>query len=442
MRINRIAAIIAVAVCFFPSLWAQSESTYAGDRLRTGLYPDQPILSPSTVSSSTFGKIFDTSVVGQVYAQPLVSGQILLVATEQNWIYGLDALTGKMIWSRDLGGAWNVSDVGCGDLTPTIGISSTPVIDNSTQTAYFVRKAYVSGHSGLAAYWMHAVDVNTGTEKANFPVVIQGTAQNDDASSFEATSLMNRASLLLMDGVVYAGFGAMCDIKPYKGWIAGVSTAGRLTALWTAAPGPHDGAGIWQSGGGLVSDGPGRIFFATGNGYHSTPNGSFDASKPPPGLAQSIVRLSVQNDGSLEADNFFSPYDAEALDDWDADLGSGAPAGLPEGAFGNSIVPRLLVVCGKQGYVYLLNRDNLGGQKMGVGGSDAVVSRIGPYGGVWSRPAVWPGDGGHIFIVTGSTFATAGPVSGMLREYKYGVDGTGTPTLSLESSSAEQFGGY
>jgi hypothetical protein len=439
-RVRSFSGLLLI-VGFATCLLAQNKPTYAGDDFRTGWYPTQAGLSPAAVSSSVFGKIFDTPISGQVYAQPLVYENIVLVATEANWIYGLDALDGSVQWSRNLGPAWNTTDLGCSDLTPTIGISSTPVVDSTSGTAFFLKKTYLDGTSGPAAYFMHAIDVLTGIERANFPVQITGNAQNDPASSFNATFLMNRVSLLLMNNVVYAGFGGMCDIQPFKGWVVGISTTGQIKALWTASPG-LSGAGIWQSGGALVSDGPGRIFFATGNGYASSPNGTFSSASVPQGLAQSIVRLAVQPDGSLRADNFFSPYDAPELDGWDADLGSGAPTALPDAYFGTADFPHLLIHCGKQGYVYLLNRDDLGGQRMGPGGADAVLGRIGPYGGVWSRPAVWPGDGGHIFLVSASSSTSPSPSGGQLRAYRYGLNGMGNPVVSFEASSTEPFGSY
>jgi Abnormal spindle-like microcephaly-assoc'd, ASPM-SPD-2-Hydin/Protein of unknown function (DUF1573) len=420
----------------------QNKVTYAGDDKRTGWYKDQPLLDPATVGGSGFGKLFDTAINGQVYAQPLVSNGILFVATETNWIYGLDPLTGDIKWARNTGPAWNISDVGCGDLAPSMGITGTPVIDTESGTAYFVSKTYLNGTSGPAAMFMHAVDIQSGAEREHFPVFITGPAQNDPASSFEATRLNNRTALLLMNGVVYAAMGAMCDIGPYKGWVVGVSSTGEVRAIWASVPGALNGGGIWMSGGGLVSDQPGRLFFSTGNGYDSTPNGVYKSSDPQTKTSESVVRLATKPDGSLALDNFFSPYDALSLDSWDADFGSGAPTALPEEFFGTADHPKLLVVAGKQGYVYLLDRDDLGGQKMGVGGGDAVVSRIGPYGGVWSRPAVWPGDGGYIYMPTGSSGPTPGPTGGVFRVYKYGLDGTGNPSLSLAATSAESFGGY
>jgi iron transport multicopper oxidase len=153
-----------------------------------------------------------------------------------------------------------------------------------------------------------------------------------------------------------------------------------------------------------------------------------------------VVRLGVQPDGKLQATDFFAPYDAAKLDTWDADFGSGGPVALPSPWFGTLSAPNLLVAVGKQGYVYLLDRSSLGGIGQGPGGADQVVSRTGPYGGVWSRPAVWPGDGGYVYMPTASGGTSAGGSSGHLQTYAYGVDGSGNPTLSRVASSSDAFG--
>jgi hypothetical protein len=407
--------------------------TNASDALRTGWYPDQTQLNSDVVSGGSFGRLYSTAVTGQVYAQPLLADDTLLVATEDNWIYGLNPRTGAIRWQRNVGTPFNASDVSCSDLSPRIGITGTPVVDPDTHTAYFFSKTYVSG---VAAWFAHAVEVSTGAERAGFPVQITGNADNAPSVSFNAKTELERPGLLLMNGVVYGAFGGHCDRTPYQGWVVGASTAGAVTAKWVT-PASGSGAGIWQSGGGLVSDGSGQILVTTGNG--GTPTSPTPGSSPPAGLGESVVRLAVQANGTLQATDFFAPYDAAKLDTWDADFGSGGPVALPAPWFGTLNVPNLMVAVGKQGYVYLLNRSSLGGIGQGPGGSDQVVSRIGPYGGVWSRPAVWPGDGGYVYMPTASG-GTAGGSTGNLQVYSYGVDGGGNPTLSRVASSSDAFG--
>ncbi|MGO9248280.1 MAG: choice-of-anchor D domain-containing protein, partial [Solirubrobacteraceae bacterium] len=319
---------------------------------------------------------------------------------------------------------------------------STPVIDPATGIAYLTHKTYVSGKSGASRWYMDAISVATGEEQPGFPVELSGTAQNDPGTTFEPKTELQRPGLLLLEGVVYAGFGSDCDIDPYQGWVFGVSTTGVVKARWTSET-QDSGGGIWQSGAGLASDGPGTILLATGNG--AVPNDPTPGSSPPGTLSESIVRLRVQTNGSLKATDFFAPFNAGELSSWDADFASGGVTGLPDEylgtpAFGTPAIPSLAVAVGKDGYVYLLNRENLGGIGEGPGGSDDVVQRIGPYGGVWSRPGVWPGEGGWVYIPTASDGTSASGSSGNLRVYQYGVSGTGSPTLSLQGTSKEAFG--
>jgi len=412
-------------------------TTAAKDQLRTGWYPDQRNLSPGLVGGGSFGQQFSTTVNGQVYAQPLIANNTLLVATETNNIYGLDPGTGAQRWTRNLGGWWNPADLGCGDLTPSVGVTGTPVVDPATNTMYLLSKTYSSGTSGAAAWYAHAVDISTGAERPNFPVLIAGTAANDPRQSFNATTQMQRPGLLLLDGVVYAAFGAHCDSGTYSGWVAGISTAGSLTTMWTAASQTGGGAGIWQPGSGLVSDGAGQIILSTGNGKVAT--APTPGKTPPAALGEAVVRLTVQGNGTLKATDYFAPYDAASLNGWDADLGAGGPVALPA-QFGTTGHPRLMIQVGKQGYVYLMDRDNLGGMGQSPTGGDAVLQRIGQDGGVWGKPSAWPGDGGYVYITTASAGSTMYGNGGVLHAYKYGVDGSGIPTLSLVGTSADVFG--
>jgi PQQ-like domain/Protein of unknown function (DUF1573) len=431
---------LALALCALAAplgAWA-SEPTNAGDNLRDGWYPEQGTLTPQLVSGGTFGQMWSSTVEGQVYAQPLLTNGEVLVATENNKVYGLDPATGAQKWSSSLPGtAWKAADIGCGDLAPNIGVTATPVVDPATNTAYMTHKAYASGSSGAVRYYMDAIDLNTGAERAGFPVSLAGTAQNHAGVTFQPATQLQRPGLLLMNGVVYAGFGSDCDIGPWQGWVFGVSTAGQTTARWVAVPGGN-GAGIWQSGAGLASDSPGNLLISTGNtGAPSTPT---PGKTPPISLGESIVRLVVQPDGTLKPTDFFAPFDAQQLDKGDADFASGGVTGLNDNYFGTPAVPHLAVAVGKDGYVYLLNRDELGGFQQGSGGGDKVTQRIGPYGGVWSRPGVWPGNGGWVYIPTASAGSGSGGSSGFLRVYQYGVSGTGQPTISLQATSSDSFG--
>lgn len=368
--------------------------------------------SPQLVTGGTFGQLWSASVEGQVYAQPLLDDGTLFVATEQNNIYGLDPSSGKQLWSKSLGTPWNPGEISCADLSPDVGVTATPVIDPATNLAYFTYKTYVSGDSGAVRWYMDAVSVSNGDTASGFPQELAGVAQNAPEVKFEPTTQLQRPGLLLMKGVVYAAFGSDCDTSPWDGWVFGVSTSGEVKARWVTDE-TENGAGIWQSGAGLTSDGEGRILLSTGNG--GAPETPAPGTSPPANLGESVVQLEVQPDGSLKAVDFFAPYDAASLDTWDADFASGGVTGLPDEYFGTSSTSSLAVAVGKDGYVYLLNREDLGGIGQGPGGSDDVVQRIGPYGGVWSRPGVWPGEGGWVYIPTASGGESGSGSSGYLR---------------------------
>ena len=439
---RRLSALLVLLAAFFLASAGQalaSGVTNSADDLRDGWYPEEPSLTPQLVSGGSFGQLWSTTVDGQVYAQPLLANGTLLVATENDKVYGLDPTTGASRWAAplNLGPAWKAADIGCGDLTPNIGVTATPVIDPSTNTAYLTHKTYASGSSGTARWYMDAIDIATGTEKAGFPVQLSGAAQNQPSETFQPTTELQRPGLLLMGGIVYAAFGSSCDTPPWQGWVFGVSTAGQVKARWVSVA-SGNGAGIWQSGAGLTSDGAGTLLVSTGNG--GAPSEATPGNAPPANLGESVVRLTVQSDGSLKPVDFFAPFDASQLDTWDADFASGGITGLNGQYFGTPRIPHLAVAVGKDGYVYLLNRDNLGGIMQGPSGSDNVVQRIGPYGGVWSRPGVWPGDGGWVYIPTASGGTTGSGTSGFLRAYQYGVSGTGQPTLSLQATSSDAFG--
>ncbi len=403
--LGALGALLAILAVVAPGALG-SEPTNSGDKLRDGWYPEQGSLTPQLVSGGSFGQLWSAKVEGSVYAQPLLVDGEVLVATENNKVYALDPNTGAAKWTTSLQGtAWKAGDISCNDLAPNVGVTSTPVVDPSTNTAYMTHKAYASGSSGTVRWYMDAVDLANGQEREGFPVQLQGTAQNASGQTFNPTSQLQRPGLLLLNGVVYAGFGSDCDLNTWQGWVFGVSTAGQIKARWVSVP-SGNGAGIWQSGAGLYSDGPNTLMVSTGNtGSPSTPT---PGKTPPNTLGESIVRLAVQPNGELKPTDFFAPFDAQELDKNDADFASGGITGLNSEYFGTASVPHLAVAVGKDGYVYLLNTEELGGYKQGSGGGDKVVQRLGPSGGVWARPGVWPGNGGWVYIPT----AAAGSGSG------------------------------
>ncbi len=408
------------------------EVTGDQDALRTGWDPAEPGLAPKVLRSGRFGRVFSTRVHGQVYAQPLVVGQMVIAATEQDWVYGIDAVTGRVHWSVRLGHPGQAP--GCPDLQPRIGITGTPVYDPQTGMVNVVAETTRPG-GRQAAYYLFAVNPRSGHVTRR--VAIGGHPVNDPRLSFSAVKQLQRPALLLLGPWVLAAFGSHCDQPPYAGYVAAINPSTGRSRLWSDESGLTSAqGGIWQSGGGLMSDGPGRAFFTSGNGISPAPG---PGTRPPGQLGDAVVRLAVGRYGALSAQDFFSPRDAPALAAADIDFGSGGPAGLP---FGTRGLPHLLVQAGKDGRVFLLNTDHLGGREQGPGGGDAAVSQAGPFGGQWGHPAVF----GDTRVVTlGNSGASRDYVyylgrDDYLRYLKFRLGQAGRPALTDVGNSSFTFG--
>jgi PQQ-like domain len=426
-------AAAGLAAGILPGIPARAvDVTASQNNLRDGWDRTETNLTPAVLRSGRFHQLFSTAVNGQVYAQPVVAGNTLIVATTTDWVYGLNQASGAIEWSRQLGTPWPVTTAtGCNVDMPEVGVLGTPVYDPGTGTVYLVSQVVPAGGSIKdPEFLMHAINAQTGVERSGWPVPIKGAPSNDPGRPFDAFSELQRPGLLLLDGSVYAGFGGHCTMQPYTGYVAGVSTITRGVTMWADQAGPdYSGeSGIWQSGSGLMSDGEGRIFLTTGNGTAPAPN---PGSKPPLDLGDSVVRLGVQPNGTLHALDYFSPANAVYLGANDTDLGSGGPVGLP---FGSATYPHLLVQSGKDGRVFLLNRDSLGGREQGPGGTDDVVSVSGPYAarGQWGHPAVFGNTG---TLTPGNQANSQDYVyyldkNDYLRVLKLGLNSAGTPVLS------------
>ena len=442
LAMGAVGSIVGTGVGLVPAAHADT-TTMSYNNLRDGWDSAETGLTPGDITSSDFGQIFATQLTnadgtadhGQIYAEPTVVNGTLIVATETDNVYGLDPATGTIKWRRSVGAPWPSSTIGCGDLSPNVGITGTPVYDPASNALYFTSNVNDGPDAQHPSWYMHAVDPATGAEKPNFPVKIQGTASNDPAGTFNAAYEMQRPGLLLMDGVVYAAFGGHCDMNPptgpgYRGFVVGVDTqTASIDSMWSSElESAGDGAGIWQSGGALMSDGDGRIILTTGNGISP----AVGAGTNPPGtLAESVVRLQVNADKSLSAADFFSPDDATTLDLNDTDLGGGAPVGLPDGFFGpGSTVAHTMVQQGKDGRLFLLNRDNLGGRSATNAGALQV---LGPIARQWGHEAVYGGEGGYVYTIG---------LNGPLRALQAGVDNTGKPQLVPVGTSSNSFGYY
>lgn len=425
--------MLLASVVLVPRLAGADNVTVSGDVARTGWDANEPGLTPSDVSSSDFGQQWSAQLVGSIYSQPLVIGNTVVVTTEKARAYGLDAATGAVLWQRTFGAPFQASSIGCGDLTPDLGSTSTPVYDAAGDTVYLTTKLADGSALNDPHWYLQAISATTGATRPGYPMRLQGTAVNDPSVTFNPFLSMQRPGLLLANGVVYIGFGSHCDIGSWKGWVMAVDVNGQpsIKSAWVSEGLGTAGGGIWGAGGGLVSDGNDangnpRVFISTGNGLSPE---AVSGSTPQTFYGDAVVRLGLNTSGQLAANDWFAPSDAPRLQAIDADLAAGAPAALPN-SFGTPSHPKLLVEAGKDGRVFLLDRNDLGGRSQGPGGTDAVVQTLGPFEGIWGHPAVYGDEGGYVYYA-----GSLGP----LRAYARGVTGGGNPALSMVASSSQTF---
>jgi len=403
------------------------DSTASQNVMRNGWDPNETAMGPSVVPS--FTQLFATTVSGQVYAQPLVIGSTVFVATENDWVYGLDAATGAVKWSTQLGKPWVITKSSvprlakCDDLAPNIGVTGTPTYDAASGNVYFF--ANVLNAFGNPRFWLYGVNPADGSIVSR--VLIWGHPSNDAHLTFDARFQGQRTGALLLGGSVYGAFASHCDKQPYSGYVAGVNISTNKFTLWSDESGvTYNQAGIWQSGGGLMSDGPGRIFFTSGNGVSP---GKGAGTSPHGQLAESVVRIAPNaSTGVLSAKDFFSPANAPALDAADTDFGSGGPVAIP---FGTSTFPDLLAQDGKDGRIFLLNRDSLGGREQAAGNKDKDLFVTKPYGGVWGHPAIF-GDTALTKANSGiaNDFLVSVGRNDVLRVFQFGANSADKPVIS------------
>ena len=435
-------------------LQARADVTgYSGSPSISGWVGTQPDLLPTEVSDPAFGQRYDHAVNGNVYAQPLIADdgtgrRVLVAVTETNDAYGLSPDDASLeYWHQSsafFGAPWVIAKSSdstlknCTDITPTIGSTSTPVVDPATRTVYLTVKTTDTSDStgGTARYFVHALSLTDGSERAHFPVQLTGTADNDPSITFDPTHQLQRPGLLLLGGVVYMAFGGHCDAPHYDGWVIGVSAVGAgapgvITARWADQKNSDGfGAGIWMAGSGLASDGPGQILLTTGNGTvpQANPQATvINGHSPPNNLGEAAVRLTVQSNGTLKATDFFSPKDNTTLNASDLDLGSSGITLLPD-SFGTSQHPHVAVIGGKVPILRSLDLAALGGFDSGgdhVMGALSYAVDPSNQGGTWGRAAAWPGDGGWVYIVDMNDPVTSGTRGSGLVALQRSVDSSG-----------------
>jgi hypothetical protein len=401
---NLAAAMLAVVLTTrtVMSVGGTDVVTYHNDVARTGQNLNETILTPATVSVTTFGKLGFFPVDGKVDAQPLylsavsIPGggvhDVLYVATEHDTVYAMDAVTGALLWRTSLLGAGETtSDTrSCGQVVPEIGITATPVIERSRGPNGVIYVVGMSKNSSGAYFQrLHALDAALGTELFGGPQTVQASFPGSGAGSsngsviFDAKQYEERAGLLLINGQIVTTWTSHCDIDPYTGWIIAFD-AGTLarTSVLNVTPNGSRG-GIWMAGAGPAADAQGNFYLLDGNGTFDTTltSGGF----PNRGnFGNAFVKIATA--GGLSVADYFATFDTVSASNADTDLGSGGAIVLPDLVDATGRPRHLAVGAGKDSHIYVVDRDSMG--KWNATSNQNYQDITGALGGsVFSMPA-------------------------------------------------------
>ena len=413
-----VITFVLVTLC---SGFATDVVTYHNDNNRTGANRAETILTQSNVNSTKFGKLFTLTMDSTVDAQPLylsnlsIGGQVhnvLYVVTENDSVYAFDADSGALLWQVSLlqSGETASDTRNCGQITPTIGITSTPVIDRSSGpngTIYVVAMSKTSSSTYFQR--IHALDVTNGAEEFGGPVAVAaqypGTGDNSQNGFviFDPAQYAERTGLLLINHIIYTAWTSHCDIRPYTGWIMGYDESTMAqTSVLNVTPNGNEGA-IWQSGSGIASDGK-NIFFLDGNGTFDT---TLDSQGFPSmgDYGNGFLKLSTKNNVLSVAD-YFNQFDTVAQSKADKDLGSGGALIVPPQKDASGTLHYLAIAAGKDKKIYIVDRNNMG--KFNSSSNNIyqeVDNALG--GGCWSMPAYY---NNSVYI---------GPSGATLKQFKF-----------------------
>ena len=376
--------------------------TYHNDVARSGLNPDEKILTPANVNSDSFGKVAFLSVDGSVDAQPLYvsnvavaghSHNVVFAATEHDSVYAFDADNFAQLWQVTVLGANETSsdDRGCAQVSPEIGITATPVIAfNSEGRGVMYLVAMSKDKDGNYFQRLHALDITTGAEIADSPATIAATFHNLLGEiTFDPKDYKERASLLFLDGNVYTSWASHCDNGSYTGWVIGYRSATlEQASVLNVTPNGSDGA-IWMSGAGPAADAQGNIYLLDGNGTFD--NALNAAGFPINGdFGNGFLKLSA-NAQNLKVADYFEMHNTSAESNVDRDLGSGGALVLPDlqDSFGKTW--QLAIGAGKDGHIYVVNRNSMG--KFNSEQDSAIHQELDHAlaGGVYATPAYFGG---------------------------------------------------
>jgi outer membrane protein assembly factor BamB len=313
-------------------------TTYRGDAARSGI-------DWSSTGSLPFSSVWGSQTLpGDVYGQPLIYNGLVIVATESNDVYALNESTGQVVWHRNVGIPVPDSQLPCGDISPTVGITSTPVVDPETNRVFVVADTWNGSNASSIRHQLAGFNVADGTPVQGLPIAVDPPGQ-------DPTAQLQRTALALDGGRILIGYGGNAgDCGNYHGWVVTASeTGGSLLATFEVEPNSGStGGAIWGSGTGAAVDSAGNIWVATGNGF----SGDYE-------YQESVLKL----DPNLSLLDSWAPSNWATLDSTDTDLGSGEPLLLPGG---------LVFQIGKEGVGYLLRTSGLGG----TGGAPAFQAQV------------------------------------------------------------------
>ncbi len=410
------------------------------DLARDGVYRDPALTKAAVMGAADSGvgglqidpSFAGASVIGLVYAQPLYlagSGStpdLVIVATEANNVYAFDAATGAQVWTKStetLGmPATTVGDLPCGNITPNVGVTGTPVIDGATRTIYLDAMSIDSSTGArVVKHRVHALEAATGNEKSGWPVDLNATAASG-GTTFDSELQNQRGALTLVGGKVLIPFsGHVGDCAGYHGWVVGVTTSGTPTV--TAWATRAIAGGIWGASG-IASDGT-SLYFATGNSK-STADAAGDTSSGDNGGSwgdsETVYKfpLSLAPPAMTATTEYFVPGNWVALDDNDEDMGGTSPilVNVP-GAKPSSLIMAL----GKDNYAYLLDRANLGG----MDATPIATVRV-SVGAIINAAVAYTTRSGTYVVLSGRGYACPTGQAGGLTALK--ISATTPPTLS------------
>jgi len=398
-------ASLCVIFCLCTALMSSATDvvTYHNDIARTGQNLQETILTTKNVNFTGFGKLFTSSVDGIIDAQPLylsevsIPGQgthnVVYAVTENDSVYAFDADNGNQLWHVSLlqSGETPSDDHGCYQISPQIGITSTPVIDRASGpngTIYVVSMS--TKNSTQYFQRIHALNITTGAEEFGGPVTVQAKypGQGDNSHNgyviFDPGQYAERQGLLLLNHIVYTGWTSHCDQRPYTGWLIGYSesTLARTSVL-NLTPNGDEGS-IWQSGAGIASDGRDLFFLDA--------NGTFDTTLTKNGFpskgdyGNGFLRVSATNN-KLRVADYFNMFNTVQESDADQDLGSGGAVVLPAMKDAKRKTWHLAIGAGKDTNIYIVNRDNMG--KFNPDNDNAIYQEIdgGLGSGIWAVSA-------------------------------------------------------